>query len=210
MFTPPSGPRTLTNTSSQAAKSLVKAISGNQGKVNSSLREWDEQVGEMDAIVRNLSSRNQLLQSLHGTLHKSSFWSDVLWSRYPEAIRLLMGKVMVDVEEQLAQLRTMQKRLSDIYLLVAMKVTENMSYILNESFQAVQGTEDLIDQILLSHNYLKALSLEHKTRAQLVADISQCFYCTEQGSIDAIESSKPPSLESLLNQWLELDSSQFE
>ena len=108
MFTPPSGPRTLTNTSSQAAKSLVKAVSGNQGKVNASLREWDEQVGEMDAIVRNLSSRNQLLQSLHGTLHKSSFWSDVLWSRYPEAIRLLMGKVMVDVEEQLAQLRTMQ------------------------------------------------------------------------------------------------------
>ncbi|RYH23716.1 hypothetical protein EON65_17490 [archaeon] len=108
MFTPPSGPRALTNTSLQALKSLIKTVSGNQGKITSSLREWDEQVMEMNTVVNVLSSRNQLLQSLQGTLYKSSLWNTVLWSRFPDAIRLLVGKVMVEVEEQLSQLRTMQ------------------------------------------------------------------------------------------------------
>lgn len=45
----------------------------------------------------------------------------------------------------------------------------------------MQGTEELMDQILLSHNYLKVLSLEHKARCQLVVDIAQCIYDTESG-----------------------------
>lgn len=69
-----------------------------------------------------------------------------------------------------------------LYVFLYFRVSNKYLLVYVQSFQTVQGTEDLIDQILLSHNYLKTLSLEHKARCHLVASIAQCMYDSDSGT----------------------------